>query len=89
MPDDRRRSPESSPADRDYVLTRLTAVGALYLSAVCLLPEFLIAYAHVSFNFGGTSLLIVVVVAMDTIVQIQSHLLYRNYDSLLKKASKK
>ncbi len=73
----------------DRILNRVTFIGAVYVSAVCLLPTILINKFHVPFYFGGTGLLIVVVVAMDTIVQIQSHLLYRNYDSLLKKASKK
>ncbi len=72
----------------DRILNRVTFIGAMYVSAVCLLPTILIDKLHVPFYFGGTGLLIVVVVAMDTIVQIQSHLLYRNYDSLLKKASK-
>lgn len=73
----------------DRILNRVTFIGAVYVSAICLLPTILINKFHVPFYFGGTGLLIVVVVAMDTIVQIQSHLLYRNYDSLLKKASKK
>lgn len=73
----------------DKILNRITFIGAVYVSAICLLPTILINKFHVPFYFGGTGLLIVVVVAMDTIVQIQSHLLYRNYDSLLKKASKK
>lgn len=72
----------------DRILNRVTFIGATYVSAVCLLPTILIDKLHVPFYFGGTGLLIVVVVAMDTIVQIQSHLLYRNYDTLLKKASK-
>jgi preprotein translocase subunit SecY len=70
----------------DYVLTRLTVVGALYLSAVCVLPELLISYAGVPFYFGGTSLLIVVSVTMDTVAQIQSHLLAHQYEGLIKKA---
>lgn len=73
----------------DKILNRVTFIGAVYVSAICVLPTILITKFHVPFYFGGTGLLIVVVVAMDTIVQIQSHLLYRNYDSLLKKASKK
>ncbi len=73
----------------DKILNRVTFIGAVYVSAICLLPTILINKFHVPFYFGGTGLLIVVVVAMDTIVQIQSHLLYRNYDSLLKKVSKK
>jgi preprotein translocase subunit SecY len=73
----------------DKILNRVTFIGAIYVSLICLLPTILINKFHVPFYFGGTGLLIVVVVGMDTIVQIQSHLLYRNYDSLLKKASKK
>ena len=70
----------------DYVLTRITVVGALYLAAVCVLPEFLISYAAVPFYFGGTSLLIAVSVTMDTVAQIQSHLLAHQYEGLIKKA---
>ncbi len=70
----------------DYVLTRITVVGALYLAVVCLLPEFLTAYARVPFYFGGTSLLIVVSVTMDTVSQVQSHLLAQQYEGLVKKA---
>ena len=70
----------------DYVLTRLTVVGAGYLVLVCLLPEFLIAEMAVPFYFGGTSLLIVVSVTMDTVAQIQSHLLAHQYEGLIKKA---
>jgi preprotein translocase subunit SecY len=70
----------------DYVLTRLTVVGALYLAAVCLLPEFLIANYQLPFYFGGTSLLIVVSVTMDTVAQIHSHLLAHQYEGLIKKA---
>ena len=70
----------------DYVLTRITVVGALYLAAVCVLPEMLISYAAVPFYFGGTSLLIAVSVTMDTVAQIQSHLLAHQYEGLIKKA---
>ena len=70
----------------DFVLTRLTAVGAAYLAAVCLLPEILIAQYAVPFYFGGTSLLIVVTVTMDTVAQIHSHLLAHQYEGLIKKA---
>ncbi|WP_041794673.1 preprotein translocase subunit SecY [Pararhodospirillum photometricum] len=73
----------------DYVLTRLTAVGALYLILISILPEFLIAHAGVPFYFGGTSLLIVVTVTMDTVAQIQSHLLAHQYEGLIKKAKLK
>ena len=67
----------------DYVLTRLTVIGALYLSAVCVLPEILISQYSVPFYFGGTSLLIVVSVTMDTVGQIQSHLLAHQYEGLI------
>ena len=70
----------------DYVLTRITVVGAIYLAAVCVLPELLISYAAVPFYFGGTSLLIAVSVTMDTVAQIQSHLLAHQYEGLIKKA---
>jgi preprotein translocase subunit SecY len=70
----------------DYVLTRITVVGAIYLAAVCVLPEILISYAAVPFYFGGTSLLIAVSVTMDTVAQIQSHLLAHQYEGLIKKA---
>ena len=70
----------------DYVLSRLTVVGALYISAVCLLHEILISQYSVPFYFGGTSLLIVVSVTMDTVAQIQSHLLAHQYEGLIKKA---
>ncbi len=68
----------------DYVLTRLTVVGALYLSMVCILPEILISQYSVPFYFGGTSLLIVVSVTMDTAGQIQSHLLAHQYEGLIR-----
>jgi preprotein translocase subunit SecY len=70
----------------DYVLTRITLVGAIYLAIVCVLPELLIAYAAVPFYFGGTSLLIAVSVTMDTVAQVQSHLLAHQYEGLIKKA---
>jgi preprotein translocase subunit SecY len=70
----------------DYVLTRITVVGALYLAAVCVLPELLISYTGVPFYFGGTSLLIVVSVTMDTVAQIHSHLLAHQYEGLIKRA---
>ncbi len=70
----------------DYVLTRVTTVGAIYLCAVCLLPEFLIAYTGVPFYLGGTSLLIVVNVGMDTVSQVQGHLLAHQYEGLVKKS---
>jgi len=70
----------------DYVLTRITVVGAIYIAAVCVLPEFLISYAAVPFYFGGTSLLIAVSVTMDTVAQVQSHLVAHQYEGLIKKA---
>ncbi|HEY4342713.1 MAG TPA: preprotein translocase subunit SecY [Parvibaculum sp.] len=70
----------------DYVLTRLTVLGAIYLTLICLLPEFLISQYKVPFYFGGTSLLIVVSVTMDTVAQIQSHLLAHQYEGLIKKS---
>lgn len=70
----------------DYVLTRLTVVGAIYLTLVCLLPEILISQYNVPFYFGGTSLLIVVSVTMDTVSQVQSHLLAHQYEGLIKKS---
>ena len=70
----------------DYILTRLTVVGAAYLSAVCILPEILISEYSVPFYFGGTSLLIVVSVTMDTVAQIHSHLLAHQYEGLIRKA---
>jgi len=70
----------------DYVLTRITVLGALYLALVCLLPEMLISNLAVPFYFGGTSLLIIVSVTMDTVAQIQSHLLAHQYEGLIKKS---
>ncbi|MDP2248078.1 MAG: preprotein translocase subunit SecY [Nitrosomonadales bacterium] len=71
----------------DRIMGRLTLVGALYITAVCLLPEFLILNYNVPFYFGGTSLLIIVVVTMDFMAQVQSHLMSNQYESLLKKAN--
>ncbi|MCF4167120.1 preprotein translocase subunit SecY [Zavarzinia compransoris] len=73
----------------DHILTRLTVVGAAYLSAVCILPEILITQYSVPFYFGGTSLLIVVSVTMDTVAQIQSHLLAHQYEGLIRKSKLK
>ena len=70
----------------DYILTRLTVIGSIYLVFVCLLPEFLISRYNVPFYFGGTSLLIVVSVTMDTVAQIHSHLVAHQYEGLMKKA---
>ena len=70
----------------DYVLTRITVIGALYLAFVCLIPEFMFYKYNLSFSLGGTSILIVVSVTMDTVAQIQSHLVAQQYEGLLKKA---
>jgi preprotein translocase subunit SecY len=70
----------------DYVLSRITVIGAGYLAIVCVLPEILISYASVPFYFGGTSLLIVVSVTMDTVAQIQGYLLAHQYEGLIKKS---
>jgi len=79
--------PGKSTADYlDFVLTRLTVLGATYLAAVCILPEILISQYAVPFYFGGTSLLIVVTVTLDTVGQIQSHLLAHQYEGLVKKS---
>ncbi len=71
----------------DGVMSRLTLVGALYITAVCLLPEFLIVGWNVPFYFGGTSLLIIVVVIMDFMAQVQAHLMSHQYEGLMKKAN--
>ncbi|MBU1190679.1 MAG: preprotein translocase subunit SecY [Gammaproteobacteria bacterium] len=73
----------------DGVMTRLTFVGAIYITAVCLIPEFLILYWNVPFYFGGTSLLIIVVVVMDFMAQVQAHLMSHQYEGLMKKANLK
>jgi len=73
----------------DKVMTRLTLIGAFYITLVCLLPEFLIVYWNVPFYFGGTSLLIIVVVVMDFISQIQTHVMSQQYDGLMKKSNLK
>jgi len=71
----------------DQVMTRLTLAGALYITAVCLLPEFLILEFNVPFYFGGTSLLIIVVVVMDFMAQVQAHMMSHQYEPLLRKAN--
>lgn len=79
--------PGKNTADHlDYILTRITAIGALYLVFICLLPEFLISKYNMPFYFGGTSLLIVVSVTLDTVGQIHSHLIAHQYEGLMKKA---
>jgi preprotein translocase subunit SecY len=71
----------------DGVMSRLTLGGAIYITAVCLLPEFLIVGWNVPFYFGGTSLLIIVVVVMDFMAQVQAHLMSHQYEGLMKKAN--
>lgn len=79
--------PGKSTADYlDYVLTRITVVGGLYLVFICLLPEFMISHYSMPFYFGGTSLLIVVTVTMDTVAQVHSHLIAHQYEGLIKKS---
>jgi len=79
--------PGKNTADHlDFILTRVTAIGALYLVFVCLLPEFMISRYNMPFYFGGTSLLIVVTVTLDTVAQIHSHLIAHQYEGLMKKA---
>lgn len=80
------RPGENTAAYIDNVMTRLTFVGSVYVTLICLLPQFLIMNWHVPFYFGGTSLLIVVVVLMDFMAQIQAHLMSYQYDSIMKKA---
>ena len=69
----------------EEILTRLTTIGALYLTLVCLMPEFLISKYPIPFYLGGTSVLIVVVVAMDTVSQVQTRLMSQQYESLIRK----
>ena len=83
------RPGEQTASYIDSIMSRLTLVGAFYITAVCLLPEFLIVYWNVPFYFGGTSLLIIVVVVMDFIAQVQSHLMSHQYEGLMKKANLK
>lgn len=83
------RPGEHSAKYIDSVLTRLTVIGAIYMSAVCLLPQFLIVVTNVPFYLGGTSLLIVVVVVMDFMSQVQAHLMSHQYESLMKKSNLK
>lgn len=71
----------------DNVLTRLTMVGAIYIALVCLLPQFLVVGWNIPFYLGGTSLLIAVVVTMDFMTQVQSHLMSHQYESVMKKAN--
>jgi len=71
----------------EKILTRLTLAGAIYVTLVCLLPEFLILKWNVPFYFGGTSLLIIVVVTMDFMAQVQAYIMTHQYESLLRKAN--
>jgi len=81
------RPGEQTARHIDKILARLTFVGAIYITLVCLLPEFLILKYNVPFYFGGTSLLIIVVVTMDFMAQVQNYLMSQQYESLLRKAS--
>ncbi len=81
------RPGEQTAKHIDKILSRLTLVGAVYITAVCLLPEFLVLKYNVPFYFGGTSLLIIVVVTMDFWAQVQSYVMSQQYESLLKKAN--
>ena len=83
------RPGKNTEAYFDYVLTRITVIGAAYLTVLCLLPEYLVSALSIPFYLGGTSLLIVVNVTMDTVTQIQSHLLAHQYGDLIKKAKLK
>ena len=80
------RPGESTANYLDFILTRLTVLGSAYLAAVCILPEILISQYSVPFYFGGTSLLIVVSVTLDTVSQVQSHLIAHQYEGLIKKS---
>ena len=81
------RPGEQTARHIDTVLTRLTMVGALYMAAVCLLPQVLVVWWNIPFYLGGTSLLIVVVVTMDFMTQVQSHLMNHQYESIMKKSN--
>ncbi len=83
------RPGEQTASYLDNILTKLTMAGAIYITSVCLLPEFLILKFNVPFYFGGTSLLIIVVVVMDFMSQVQAHLMSHQYEGLLKKANLK
>ncbi len=83
------RPGQQTSAYIDKVMTRLTLIGAFYIAAVCLLPEFLIVYWNVPFYFGGTSLLIIVVVVMDFMSQMQTHMMSQQYEGLMKKSNLK
>jgi preprotein translocase subunit SecY len=80
------RPGEATARRLDFVLTRITVIGAAYLTFICLLPEVLISQMGLPIAFGGTSLLIVVNVTMDTVSQIQSHMLAHQYEGLIRKS---
>ena len=82
------RPGEQTTSYIDSVMGRLTLAGAIYITSVCLLPEFLILYWNVPFYFGGTSLLIIVVVVMDFVSQVQSHMMSQQYEGLMRKQNK-
>ena len=71
----------------DRILTRITVIGAAYIVVICLIPEMLVGYSGIPFYFGGTSLMIVVTVTLDTVSQIQGHLMSQQYEKLMKKTS--
>jgi preprotein translocase subunit SecY len=79
------RPGERTAKEIDTILMRITVLGAAYLALICLLPEALISYANLPFYFGGTSLLIVVGVAMDTVQQLEAQLVMRNYEGFVRK----
>src|SRR3546814_14285843 len=81
------RPGKNTAAYLDFVLTRITVLGAAYLAAICLIPESFIAQSGLPFQLGGTSLLIIVNVTIDTLSQIQSHMLAHHYCDILKKRS--
>lgn len=83
------RPGEQTAKHIDIILGRLTLIGSIYITSVCLLPEFMIVYWNVPFYFGGTSLLIIVVVVMDFMAQLQAHLMSHQYEGLMKKANLK
>jgi len=83
------RPGENTARHIDYVLTRITVIGALYIAVVCLLPEIMVSYAAIPFVLGGTSLLITVSVAMDTLSQVHGHLLAHQYEGLVRKTKLK
>ncbi|MDE2384708.1 MAG: preprotein translocase subunit SecY [Alphaproteobacteria bacterium] len=81
------RPGEQTAAYLDHILTRITVIGAAYIVVICLIPEMIVGYSGIPFYFGGTSLMIVVSVTLDTVSQIQGHLLSQQYERLMKKSS--